>query len=835
MAVQSLILKIRGLYTNFNEFSSAPEGSLTVANNIEIFKDNIAEPRRGFERLASGYASISDRTDKTFFYQDKEISHKGTLGSANKLAYFSGGTWTELSGTYSARSGYKMRSCQANQNLYLATSSGVQKMAAYNSTPVISGAYKALDVKATTTGSSGFLADQMRVVYRVVWGYEDANKNTILGAPSQREDISNNAGGAATRDVSLTITIPSGVTTSWFYQIYRSAQFAIGTEPNDELQLVYQSYPTSGQISAKSITLTDNVTDALRGATLYTSPSQQGIANQNEQPPMAADIATFQDCTFYLNTVSKHRYYLTLISVGSPSGIQANDTIGIGGITYTAKASETASSGEFAVVTGGSVAQNIRDTALSLVRVINQYSSSVVYAYYLSGTNDLPGKILLEERGIGGASFAIVTSRATCWNPTNIPTSGTAQSSSNDAFVNGLYWSKPNEPEHVPLVNFQRVGSADKPGRRIIPLREALIIEKDDGIYRLTGYYPNFNIELLDSSAKIIGSETYDIVDNQIYGLSDQGIVAISDGVKIISYPIEGDIKSLVSQNLDLVKSIAFGIGYESDRKYYLFLPSSSSDTYCNQAYVYNVLTKAWTRHVLDASCGGVYNGNLYLGHGKSEYIWKDRKNFTYLDYADYGFSTNITAVNSSTITLSSGTDTITAGDILYQSSSLFAVITAVDTINSTVTIIADPGFSIASCDVLYAINIDIRWIPITTGNPGIQKQYHTVQAILKEDFIGSATLAFSTDLQNNEETVTLVGAGVGAWGLFPWGGPSETSGGANWGGASLRFNRRQWIPRAKQRSSELLISFRHRYGFSSWQLQGISVHGEDGSEGTTR
>jgi len=828
MSAQSLVLQIRGLFTNFNEFASAPQGSLLKATNINIDKDNIAEPRRGFDKLASGYSSISDRTDKLFFYQDKPIAHKGTLGSADKLAYFTSGTWTELSGTYSARSGYKLRTSQSNQNLYLATSAGIKKMDSYSATPVAAGAYKALDVKAALTGSSGFLADQMRVAYRVVWGYEDANQNLIIGAPSQREDISNNVGGGASRDVSLTITIPSGVTTSWFYQIYRSAQFAIGVEPNDELQLVYEGYPSSGEVSAKSLTVTDNVTDSLRGAFLYTSPSQEGIANQNEQPPMAADIAVFRDCTFYLNTVSKHRYYLTLIAVGSPSGIQNDDTIGIGGVTYTGKGTETASSGEFKVTTTGSAAQNIRDTALSLVRVINQYSSSTVYAYYLSGTNDLPGKILLEERGIGGNSFAVVTSRATCWNPINIPTSGTAQSSTNSTYLNGLSWSKPNEPEHVPLPNFQRVGSADKPGRRIIPLREALIIEKDDGIYRLTGYYPNFNIELLDSSAKLIGSETADIIDNQIYGLSDQGVIAISDGVKIISYPIERDIKSLVSQNLDLVKQIAFGKGYEADRKYYLFLPSGSGDTYCTQAYVYNVLTKAWTRHELEASCAEVFNNNMYLGNGSSQYVWKDRKGFTYLDYADYGYTTNITDISGMTITLSSGVDTISVGDVLYQSSSLFAIITAVDSIASTVTIELDPGFSVASCDVLYAINTDIQWVPVVTGNPGLQKQYHTVQMILKEDFTGDATLAFETDLQNNEETVTLQGPSIGAWGLFAWGT-------VPWGGASLRVNRRQWIPRGKQRSSELIVSFRHRYGFSSWQLQGVSIHGEMGSEGTTR
>src|SRR5690606_18099792 len=110
-----------------------------------------------------------------------------------------------------------------------------------------------LDVQASLTGSSGFLADDHRVAYRVVWGYRDQNDNFILGAPSQRISIKNNAGSSATRDVSLTFTIPAGVTSSWFYQIYRSSQVDNSggdVEPNDELQLVYEGFPSSGDLSA---------------------------------------------------------------------------------------------------------------------------------------------------------------------------------------------------------------------------------------------------------------------------------------------------------------------------------------------------------------------------------------------------------------------------------------------------------------------------------------------------------------------------------------------------------------------------------------------------------
>ena len=122
--------------------------------------------------------------------------------------------------------------------------------------------------------------------------------------------------------MSLTITIPSDVTTTDFVQVYRSGQSATSsTEPNDELYLVYEENPTSGEISARSMTFTDSTPDSLAGETLYTSPSQEGLIQSNEPPPLAKDIAYFKGSVFYANTVSKHRLFLTIVSVGGSAGI----------------------------------------------------------------------------------------------------------------------------------------------------------------------------------------------------------------------------------------------------------------------------------------------------------------------------------------------------------------------------------------------------------------------------------------------------------------------------------------------------------------------------------
>lgn len=820
---QSLLLKIKGLFTSLNELSEVPEGALLEADNIDILKDSIAEPRRGFERLAAGYSTGAHRTDRTWFYQDKQFAHHGTYGAAATVSYLDSGTWTSA-GSFSAPSGAKLRNLVANQNLLFSSSAGVQKLDAYNGTATLAGAFKALDLQAALASSTGSaVATASAVAYRILWGIKDANGNLVTGAPSQREVITNGSGD--TKDIDITATIPAGITTAWFYQLYRSAAVASGIEPNDELGLVYEGNPDSTAITNGYVSITDIVPDALRGATIYTASSQEGLVNGNERPPLAKDMAFFRDTVFYANTVTKHRFYLTLLAVGSPNGIVNDDTITIGGVAYTGKATESIAAAEFDVVTGGSASQNIRDTALSLVRVINRHTSSTVYAYYLSGPDDLPGMILLEERGIGGNEFAVISSRATCWNP-SLASSGTDDTSTNDTYVNGLYWSKQNQPESVPLPNFVAVGSKNAAILRIIPLKDALFIFKEDGIYRLTGFYPNFTIELFDSSAILLAPESAAVLNNQIFCLTDQGVTVVSDGVKVISRPIEQDLLQLFGASLDNVKSFSWGLGYETDRKYYLFTISNAADTSPTQAYVYNVFTSSWVRHTLKATCGVVDDDRrLYIADGLSNFILKERKNYTYLDYADYGSATSITAIAGNVVTISSGSDTLAVGDILFQSNTKFAVITAVNTIDSTVTVVTDPGFTVASADLLKAISCNIKWAPITTGNPAIQKQYHTATLLFKSDFQGTGYFTFSSDLSQYEESVPLAGTSIGAWGLFTWGD------GAPWGGVSLKRPVRQWIPRDKQRSSQLTVSFQHAYGFSSWQLQGLSVFGEPGTE----
>lgn len=827
--MQSLTMKAAGLYTHPNNLGSVPEGALAVADNVVIDKEGIIEPRRGNGKLPFAFAGINDRADKLFTYQNKLLAHY----SGTTLAYYDVATgWIPYSGTYTppdANLG-AVRAIEAQSNLYFCTSTGIQKLDRYNGTIVPAGMYSALDVTATTNGVSGFMATNTQVAYRVVWGITDANNNLILGTPSQRSVVANSSGG--TVNVSLAITIPSGITTNHFFQIYRSPQSAASsTEPSDEMQQVYESNPTSGQISAGTITVIDTTPDSLRQATLYTSPSQQGILQGNESPPFAKDIALFKNMLFLGNVKSKQRLNLSILGVGGTGGIALNDTVTIAGVTYTAKSSETVASNQYKLDTGGTPAQNIANTALSLVRVINQSASTTsVYAYYESGYQDLPGKILIEERGIGGTTFAVVASaNGTAYSPT-LPTSGTSVSSSNDTFLNGLFVSKVQQPDAVPLTNVLFVGSASKEILRAIPLRDALFVLKEDGIFQVTGTDPtNLQVNLLDSTTKLLAPESAVVLNNSIYALTDQGVVAITDtGVQVISRPIEISLLQLTGQNLTTLKQVSFGISYESERKYILFVPSNASDTFPTQAFVHNSFTNSWTRWTLSKQSGIVNptDNLLYLGNATSNSVTQERKSYTFTDYIDEGADFTIGPVVSNTFTIPTGVSGINVGDLVFQSSILNSIITAVDAATNTITTLNTVNWNAGTVTVFASISSLVEWVPQTGGNPGLAKHFREVTLLFKNNYFPSANIGFYSEISTNVENTLVAGSYGGLWGLFGWGGIA-------WGGKQTPGVIRTYVPLEKQRCSQLSVQFQHSTAYSQYQIEGLSVFFNQMSERT--
>lgn len=754
-----------------------------------------------------------------FEYNERLVAYNaGTLAYQNS----SGSTsFTSITGTYTPPffadldSNSVIRNFIPNQNMYLTTSSGVKRFAFSASALANAGGFQGLDGEGSTTGASGWMTNNTAVAYRMVWSYDDSFGTPIVGAPSQRVIVSNTSGG--TRDVSLTFTIPTGVTTADTYKIYRSAMSASSsTEPDDELKLVITDTPTSGEISAKLFTLTDSTPDSLRGEDLYTNSGQQGISQANEVPPIALDMCVFKGYSLYANTQVRQKFFLTLLSVGIPDGIVNDDTIVISGVTYTGKATETIASGQFKVTTGLTPAENIDATARSLVKVINRYTTNTaVYALYASGFGDLPGQIVVFERVLGGAEFTLTASRTSSWSPV-LP--GT---SSADRKLNGLYWSKPQQPEAVPLINNITVGSANSPIQRIIALRDSVIIFKPEGVYRLTGESAPFVVNLLDDTIHLIGSNTCASLNNQIFCLTNQFVVAVSEtSVAIVSRPIEKDLQRLLTA--DFLASILidvelFGVGYETDRKYVLALPSDAEDIRANQYYVFNTVTQTWTRWTLPSDMSyalvNSYDDKLYwIG----DEIYQERKEFDLTDYSDLDYTKSITSFDGTLVVLSNTTN-IEVGSRLEQSDSVFALVEEI--VDGTNVIVdREQEWAIATVTVQSPIAIAVQYAPIHAGSPAMQKIFQEFTCFFDEANFNELAFTFTTDFYQAGDTVSVMPVDSGGWGILPFGTQP-------WGDSIKSLQPiRSFFTRNTSRARWVNILIEHAEAQSQFALEGISI-----------
>lgn len=812
--LEVLSLKPKGKYTYPNPLSEVPQGAMTRALNVILSRPSVVEQRRGINNFGD---VLTNNPTQLYNYQNRIIVHQGTLLSYDSTGL---GDWVNYSGSYTKPSGaLVMRSFQANKNIYFTTNVGFKKLDVLNGTPVSAGAPAGLDGNGTTTGT-GWFTNNTQVAYRITWAFEDANDNLLEGAPSQRIIVANSSGGAT--NVSLNFTIPAGLTTAWQYKIYRSPMSVdLNTEPNDECALVFTGNPTAGQLTAAVITHVDSVPDSLKGEFIYTASSQQGIQQSNYQPPIATDVTTFKGFTFAANTVSQQAALLTLVSVGAP-GLQIGDTVTIGGVVYTAAAGEVIATGTFQLFTGGTPSQNITNTSNSLVRVINRYASNTtVYAYYSSGYADLPGRITIRERGIGGGTFNSASSRAGAFVP-DIGT--TTLVSTNETAPNKVAISKHLQPEAFPLAQSIRVGSADKSILRIIALRDYILVFKQDGIFQITGDdISNFEPQILDNTTIIRGIETAVSLNNKVYCFSHQTVVSVTvnEGVVLKSRPIQQELLILSSSLFPNFDTVSYGIAYESENQYIFGTVTSPADTTATQFYVYNYLTDTWTNWEFPNTQGtGFVNptdNKLYFGSSDtaSKFVYQERKTYTKFDYADTSFAINIVSFLGTTLTVTSSTG-LQVGWVVQQGQQV-SNITAIP--DATHIVVADLLTWTAGAATVYRpIPISLEFLQEHCGNPGIVKHFKECHTIFSGAEFDSFDIGFFTDFYEQVNTATLTpkatsGWGQGSWGEFAWG-----------GGAPRAQVIRGLVPLPQRRGHWLSITIDYADALTSFALDGFVI-----------
>lgn len=366
-------------------------------------------------------------------------AYNGTPTAAGGLAAIQGSSaQTGTTGFQSANTqvGYRVLwgIKDANNNYIYGTPSGrfIQSGFANPVATTSTGLTRATStVTATTAAAHGYVVGDVVYLASTDANFPSGNK-TIATVGSTTTFTYTESGAATTstaaqtfyyasRNVSVTVNIPSGATTSNFAQVYRTAQSADATvDPGDEMGLVYEYVPTNVDISNGSFTFTDIAPDSLRGAALYTNPSQEGIAQENDPPPTCADLVLFKDSVMCSKVNRQSTITIRLLAIGGTSGLQTGQYFygyAAGNLSFTLIASSTESGQGFKVYTTGTTAQNIADTANSMVRVINATASGFT-AFYASGPDDPPGIVrIVTNDASGNPGYIWTTSHGSAFSP----------------------------------------------------------------------------------------------------------------------------------------------------------------------------------------------------------------------------------------------------------------------------------------------------------------------------------------------------------------------------------------------------------------------------------
>jgi hypothetical protein len=272
------------------------------------------------------------------------------------------------------------------------------------------------------------------------------------------------------------------------------------------------------------------------------------------------------------------------------------------------------------------------------------------------------------------------------------------------------------EPDAWPPRFHYQVGGPNTRLDRITAQGEALLFWTSEGLYRLTGDdEDSFTLRPMDPTVQLVGGQTPVTMGNKVFALTTQGVVSVSElGVEKISGPLDVPLLPYYAST-DALKALteaaAFGVGYQAENEYILFLPALDAEEGdpASLAYVYNTQTRTWVGpwefNWAGINTGGqVYTGvvgpdnRLYLAAGSR--LTRERKDREITDQQD--------------------TDAV---GIPY--------------------------------DVAYQVQ--------TASNPGAYKQWVEVTELLEKPQPASVELYFTTEISASEEGGTLTAKGNAA------------------------------------------------------------------------
>jgi hypothetical protein len=815
------IRKFAGLADSANPYDA--EGGLSVADNAVIRSKDLIESRRGYSSVtsASPINALGWKEGKLLCLGWDDAGR----GITGQLRYydFTAGTFTSLPMTPGSLPfdrpggvvGQRTRFISANKATYFQSKYGLTKVEALSAAvcrvalqpPHIIGPD---DIAVSGVGTHPWLLDVSQTAYRITVCRYGANHELIESEPSDRYITSNAAGSTqeVTPNVSNTFMMPQDA----FFRLYRVLPQVLTANgpPGDEMYLVQepkQKIIVSGLngyqdvSSAGPIAQVDQTADTSLSVPLYTNPySGSGLASAKAAAPLAADMAYFKNRMLFLNTTDVQRIKLQIIGTGT-GGITDGATITIATtyrtLTLRFKTAPTLVT-DVQLSTAGTVAQNLEATGRALMTAIwvNMKAAylagvplqGVLVPRYISLTAKDAGTVALQSALPGSDAFTITTSSRNGWS---FDYTGGVASDANTQ-QGGIYWSEQDEPEAVPLQNFAVVGDTTSAGQRIIALKEAALIFKqnnnnsNDGLWRWTDDGVNVDLQLADPTVRLIAPETAQPLGNYVFALCDQGVLLFTENgqsVNVSHDEIERELLKLIAYvGRDTMAAYAFAVPYEIEGQYILCLPESPNATSCTKQYVYSTRTETWERWTIPGVIAGTVDpnsGKLVWAMGPtamapagSNNLWVERKAYDSTDYQDPGFSIAC-PVNTAVATmifsgdLRTGSQAFAPGDLIQQAQATYFVQGRVRTVtyNSTAnqtTVKLDaapthPWSNAQNISILKAIQTTLTFLPFHGGQPLVTKEWGDCYLLFRYCDLDWLTAAWSSELYAPDSAIEQI------------------------------------------------------------------------------
>ena len=217
--------------------------------------------------------------------------------------------------------------------------------------------------------------------------------------------------------------------------------------------------------------------------------------------------------------------------------------------------------------------------------------------------SDLYGTVFVERTEYGTTGFTVTSTK-----PTTVDSRypSTTLSSVRDTHKNRVYFSKVDQPEHVPVSNWLSIGESNHRILAITPLEEQLVCWTERGVYSITGYGPsNWRVDMVDPNLRLVSPEAHCSLGGSAYGWTNIGIVRVNGGsTRSVS---GGVVQDQIEQ---LTRSFSYGstgnkgifmAGHLSRGLLAVGVPAGAGAVKSDHLLILCLSTGAWTRWALEA------------------------------------------------------------------------------------------------------------------------------------------------------------------------------------------------------------------------------------------